>query len=374
MIPAVFFMGAGASAEFGIPTMKAMTKEFGDWLAKEHSEHLPLLRSIESRLRDFADYDIEALITVLQDIIHLDRIEAKTLGNPTVRYALGEGTGLADKVRQEMEGAKGSLEAARDLLRVAKMFVVESCQISKEPPPFDTYTEFFDRASKKEPIHKNFRSTVGAAPPNKQLALDIFTTNYDVVLESYWTEQAGFEVNCGEKGGRTLDIDSPTSSLYNADRPPVKILKLHGSINWYIDSRGVLRWQDSPARPGDKALYGHEVQEGLLIYPASEKYTYREPFYEMFHYLKRRLTECRSCYVVGYSFRDEEMLGIFHDSMEKNKELTIWLIDRAARKLLEEKFRQFRDRVVPLEARFTAADMRNRYQIPFPRGDGVWEW
>ena len=78
--------------------------------------------------------------------------------------------------------------------------------------------------------------------------------------------------------------------------------------------------------PGDRSV------KELMIYPAQQKYSFREPFYDMFHYLKRRLVEPmnRQCYVVGYSFRDDDILGLFHDALDQNQGLQVVLLDPEA--------------------------------------------
>ena len=69
----IVFLGAGASATAGIPTMSQMVEEFEVDLRNRLSPLLSLYDGIKMRLKDYLNFDIEALITVLQDIIEVDQ-------------------------------------------------------------------------------------------------------------------------------------------------------------------------------------------------------------------------------------------------------------------------------------------------------------
>jgi hypothetical protein len=120
-----------------------------------------------------------------------------------------------------------------------------------------------------------------------------------------------------------------------------------------------MRWLTEATRPGKTTLLGDQVVKELLIYPAFEKYTFREPFYTMFHYLKNTLGHCDACYVVGYSFRDDDILGLFHDSMELNNKLELYIIDMNAPKIAKEKFQDLMGRVHQIPMEFSVQAARN---------------
>ena len=73
----------------------------------------------------------------------------------------------------------------------------------------------------------------------------------------------------------------------------------------------------------------------------------------MFHHLKGCLLKGQVCYVVGYSFRDDDILGIFHDALVKNQNLHLVLIDPIATTIRDERFSDFVDRVQCISEPFT---------------------
>ena len=151
----------------------------------------------------------------------------------------------------------------------------------------------------------------------KRVRYPIFTTNYDPILEAY-CKSRNFLYASGELLNGRLDISSSNDKLYSMNENAFHIYKLHGSINWYVGEDGQMHWVSAPVQPGTRTFLGDKVQREMLIYPTQQKYTFREPFYTMFHHLKRCLAsqDYDRCYIVGYSFRDDDILGMFHDSLE----------------------------------------------------------
>ncbi|GAG14308.1 unnamed protein product [marine sediment metagenome] len=62
---------------------------------------------------------------------------------------------------------------------------------------------------------------------------------------------------------------------------------------------------------------------------------------------------CKECYVVGYSFRDEDILGLFQDAMMMNRQLYLILIDPMAETIAQEKFSEYGERVYRISEAFT---------------------
>ena len=83
----------------------------------------------------------------------------------------------------------------------------------------------------------------------------------------------------------------------------------------------------------------------MLIFPIREWYTFREPYYPLFHALKAKLLDCRCCYVVGYSFRDQDILGLILDAADLNKKLAFCLIDPAAEEIGHIRLTKYQDRL-----------------------------
>jgi hypothetical protein len=66
----VFFFGAGASAEFGIPLMRKMTEDFKSMVNKQDSKQQEIYNEIVKMLKDDMgpDVDIEAIFSVIDGL------------------------------------------------------------------------------------------------------------------------------------------------------------------------------------------------------------------------------------------------------------------------------------------------------------------
>lgn len=336
MLKCIFFVGAGASVPFGIPTMTQMVADFEAKTSEPHYGLGYVVQEIKNRLKHYTSFDIEALITVLIDIVDYDTTPRRILNHPSLHFfSPYDHSTLASHIESL---GKQYWNEAKQILEDVRGFVVDSCRIREFP--FQVYAEFFKNAMGKHDANYAERLRSG----RKDMANHVFTTNYDQVLEAYCShEELNYE--SGEIRGGILKIDSGNRTLYDWDVNAHKIYKLHGSINWYSDEHGVMRWVSEPIRTGERTSFGHKMEKELLIYPAFSKYTFREPFYAMFHHLKQGLVSCNHCYVVGYSFRDDDILGLFHDAMMINKELTITLIDPMAEVIARERFPKYVDRI-----------------------------
>jgi len=347
----VVFVGAGASKPFGILTMTEMTEGFEKELKKSSLPGITLFDEIKRRLKEYQYFDIESLITVLQSIVDIDKLSSTVLNNPRLHYFFAERAvgGIGGTITDEKRRAEGDRAGAEELLKHVRQFIVDSCKMQEKP--FELYDELFDYANKNHRPTFKFKDVTsrrGFTIPNHQ----VFTTNYDLVLEGYCQYKEFPEWTFGQLPTGQLNIVD-NLPLYSSDRTIFQIYKLHGSVNWYLNERGVMSWLSGAAQAGQSTLAGQKIAKELLIYPAFEKYTFREPFYNMFHHLKKRLLRCQGCYVVGYSFRDDDILGLFHDAMELNGDLQLYLIDRKAQNIVEEKFKSFLDRIKTIPKEFS---------------------
>jgi len=338
----IFFIGAGGSVPFGVPTMTEMVHGFEKWMAETHYGLKYVVDEIKNKLSDYKWYDIEALITVLQDIVNLKRTSAVLYNHPSLHFF----TPVSSKTFVESIYTLGKRyhNEAIQILGDLKNFIVDRCEVKHHP--FELYKELFSRCLQRYDF--NYENELINAKKT-QIGNEIFTTNYDLVLEAYCSNY-NLDWEVGEKQGK-LDISNSNNHLYGGAVHCV--YKLHGSVNWYIDGNGNLRASSEPVKIGTMTSLGHKVVSELLVYPAFAKYTFREPFYSMFHHLKNRLCHCRMCCVVGYSFRDEDILGLFHDAMNINKLMYLVIIDPNADTIKNEIFPEHGDRVHPISQGFS---------------------
>ncbi len=329
----IFFIGAGGSVPFGIPTMTEMVQGFEEWMKKSNSGLDYVEHEIKNKLSEYKQYDIEALITVLQDIIDFDQTATSLYSHPSLHFFSPIDTRTFKNTINTL-GSQYHNEAIQ-LLNGLKSFIISACDIKKQP--FELYMKLFRYCIRR------YDASYETKLLKKELKItnEIFTTNYDMVLEAYCSHyELAWE--SGEKQGK-LDISESNENLFNSNVH--SIYKLHGSINWYFDGKGNMRVSSEPVKIGTKTSLGYDVGRELLVYPAFSKYTFREPFYTMFHHLKECLSHCIECYIVGYSFRDEDILGLFHDALMVNKSLKLILIDPNADNIKNQVFHEYLDRV-----------------------------
>lgn len=353
MMKCIFFLGAGASAPFSIRTMTEMVADFEAKTKEPHYGLGYVVQEIKNRLRNYKSFDIEALITVLQDIVNYHNVAEAIFNHPSLHfYTPNDYQTFASSVQNL--GQKYHNEAEQ-ILGDIKNFIAESCNFTDTP--FELYTELFSKG-----IKYDFNYEQELKSRRKDIDNCLFTTNYDLVLEAY-CNHLGLNYENGETRGGVLDLDISNERLYQSGYRVHQIYKLHGSINWYVDEHSSMRWISEPVTTGKRTSLGHKVAKELLLYPALFKYTFREPFYTMFHHLKDCLLRGQVCYIVGYSFRDDDILGIFCDAMVKNKNLHLVLIDPVAKVIKDERFSEYADRVQCISEPFTMNAVKQLEEI-----------
>jgi hypothetical protein len=136
---------------------------------------------------------------------------------------------------------------------------------------------------------------------NRDYAVEIFTTNYDLLLEEAM-EKARTPYFDGFSGSKSAFFDP--SSISSNDMPSrwIRLWKLHGSINWSKNDKGEI-------------VRGDGLDEGNMVYPSHIKYdqTQSAPFSSLFDRLKNFLLEPDSLLLTtGFSFADSHIRARSH--------------------------------------------------------------
>jgi hypothetical protein len=158
---------------------------------------------------------------------------------------------------------------------------------------------------------KDFAAWVGRC--NYLTPLEIFTVNYDLLLETALEDQhvAYFDGFLGTITARfRTELVEP---LHGADCMPsffTRLWKLHGSLNWAWDERHkILR-------------RGMEVENSAAIYPSDTKYdeSRRMPFIVLQDRFRRALHQPETLTVIsGYSFGDHHLDEIIYDAASRRE-------------------------------------------------------
>ena len=164
---------------------------------------------------------------------------------------------------------------------------------------------------------------------NREFPVEIFTTNYDLILE-HAMEESGLPFFDGFVGSvnpffvlESVEADGATrsASVY----PPkswTRLWKLHGSIGWHLRKEGIgkkpriTRLTDCEPQPGEE----------LMIFPSREKYTdsRRLPFLTYQDKLRKFCSQGEAVlFILGYSFSDEHINEIIFQGMRSNSRLAV---------------------------------------------------
>ena len=149
-----------------------------------------------------------------------------------------------------------------------------------------------------------------------RLPVEIFTINYDLLLEAGLEELAvpyfdGFVGTIAARFRQELvDTIDPMEQAHGLPATFVRLWKLHGSVNWEEMTDGTRRWivrRGVPATDGATAA----------IYPSDEKYdqSRRVPFVVLMDRFRRALAVPETLTIVaGYSFGDQDLNEMLFDA------------------------------------------------------------
>ncbi len=126
--------------------------------------------------------------------------------------------------------------------------------------------------------------------------IEIFTTNYDPVLETV-IEEANIEnVVTGRETGRQTTLntslwDKPGESLDGRGR----LTKLHGSVDWQRRGSTIIC----------SDLYTGDPDQHSILYPGFKGEPSEEPFIKFHEHLRAVAREAKAAIFIGFAFRDE---------------------------------------------------------------------
>ena len=260
----IFLLGAGASSCAGLPGV------------------LQLTDIVRSKLRGTASSIIEEIIRFLTD---------NGIENPSIEEALSELCHRLSTValaRQEKDKYKSTFEAI--------------CQCIQNALKVDTSTEYH-----KEFV-KRLVSRRDAEPAKKAPPIQIFTTNYDLLIELACEESGivvinGFEgifLRRWNPGCFDYDIGKATTHVktprFESSARHIRLYKIHGSLSWFED-RGQF-YEEKP--------YPEFKKTPLIIYPSRLKYAESicPPFDWLFRKFSAAVNSANQLISIGYRFAD----------------------------------------------------------------------
>ena len=317
--PLVLFLGAGAS----VPLGKKTTVDFLEWLKSpqpgiDYGHLVSICNQIEASGEVNGNQDIEVILDHLEELIHSGELFEKCGDAEIMRKLEKESYKRTGVTQLHSWGSITRLDENIRLRDRIKDLVVEHYSEIDEERALELYSPLLLRLARSHP-------------------LVVFTTNYDLAMEKLH-ESGVIELIDAFSDGKYLkprwaregyDFYNPLER--NGD---VILFKLHGSVDWVrTPSEGIQRI-DIPKRDLGGA-------QRVIAYPSQlKKAIHEEPYRTNYDYLIACLLHTKVCAVIGFSFRDQEIVEEFRQAMELNEELELIIVDpeaEAVRRHLEEK-------------------------------------
>ena len=308
----VIIIGAGASIPIGIPAMKGFTKEFekhcdevqsmddAKWSMKYNLRHLKQVANLGRY------WDLEELLLRVRE---LKNAENSAITNLYRKYSFRGNSKPKDKFDQKISTmALEYSELERELLR----FIRDRCI----RPDIEKGVEIYSNLVK---LTENYR-------------LEIFTTNYDPIIENVCEElnipyADGF-LPKGNTGYITWNPEALNSKNLN-------LFKLHGSITWYKDSNSrIIKFPIDISESRDV--------QSVIIYPTEYKELFNPPFNRLYFEFSKSIFNSTNCLAIGHSFRDPYIRELLYEKIrQEGYKLTI--VDPIAKSIKKNKFNNSRN-------------------------------
>lgn len=303
----VIIIGAGASVPMGIPAMKGFTKEF----EKHCDEVLSLVDATENikynlrYLKKVANlgshWDLEELLLRVRE---LKNAENSAITKLYRKFSFRGKSKPREKFDQTISDiAEDYSKLERELLK----FIREKCIRPDIEKGVEIYSNLFK-------LCKNFN-------------LEIFTTNYDPIIENVCDKlNISYADGFMPKGNTGYFTWTPES----LNGRKLNLFKLHGSITWYKDSNG--RIIKFPIDISDR----RDVQS-VIIYPTEYKELFNPPFNRLYFEFSKSIFNSTNCLAIGHSFRDPYMRELLFEKM-KQQGYKLTIIDPIAKSIKRKKF------------------------------------
>ncbi|NHC43646.1 SIR2 family protein [Motilibacter aurantiacus] len=316
----VVLLGSGASFHLGSPRTRDLTNKQVVELIKDSGEQpTDGDAALLSTINPTDSGDLEKLLNGLQLAASL----ADQAGQDAV--TLGSGSASKSYQREEVDGLRQRINRA----------LAEACRLPKESggreAPYNIDPLF---------AHRTFLSRILRSRRANLGRPRIFTTNYDLVIESA-LDELGYPYIDGFSGtvDRRLNpafygldfhrVETTTQSVLARAEGALYLHKVHGSLNWRSSSnRDRLTGLESVEVKQSNAPA--QDDELVLIYPTSSKEgdTLAYPYSDLLRLLSDAVQqEDTAVIVAGYGFADPHINRLLLRSLATNSALSVIVAD-----------------------------------------------
>jgi hypothetical protein len=348
-----FFFGAGASVEFGVPTMKQMTEEYAEQISKDVSISRQLFFQIFKSSQDAygkKNVDIEAIMSIIAGLKEREHLR-ENIGDLAAFYLKQEGMRYVQEEFKKYDKGRLSCleETIKESIREKVLLTTEGIDQVRE-----AYNDFFKQLSTITNSSEGEESNPYKYSAHKWV---FFTTNYDNVIEEYWVKFRKYPI---------LDLGfDPSTRIMNADKfverhlsnvnSSMQLVKLHGSVNWIKNKEGDIQEHPFGSNYGSVSSRSGtgDIVDEIMIYPLSQKQLYFTPYIQLFRILEADLEKRDFWIVIGYSFRDIIIRTMFEKALLRQKNnRKILLVHSNPIKVIKLFLEETRNQIVPLKAYF----------------------
>lgn len=287
----MFLFGAGISIPIGIPAMKGIYKSF---MNKKESG----ISDSDKRICEFfaktmnIEEDLEEFLLAANSIIEFKESKIKKFIDKSISPI-----DSASKIVDYNDRFNKKIKDVKNVRTNILEFLSKVCFM-------------FDREMTMK-INKGFVKTVST------LDYPVYSTNYDFAFE-YVAKETGIEINDNfyNKGHRFLWNDK----IYFPNHRGFKLIKLHGSVTWYIDNDGLIEKMDysTAISPAGKKV------EKIVIIPTRFKDIYAQNFFALYSNFLSSLNKAEVLIIGGHSLRDDYLrAGIIERNRKGNFQIIV---------------------------------------------------
>lgn len=149
---------------------------------------------------------------------------------------------------------------------------------------------------------------------NHEINLDIFTLNYDLVLEKFFNNN---DVTLLNNGFYNKFFRGHNDAKFAATR--INYYKLHGSIDWAKN-------EDNEIELLNGIDIKNNLNKSLIIFGEGNKFLSVDPFLTLSYEFKKKLEETDFYFVIGYSFFDSYINNLLLEGLRKKSDFNKKLI------------------------------------------------
>lgn len=343
----MIFLGAGASARFGIPTSPDLTREIGKIIRKNNPRLLDSIRKFLDRYNK--NFNYENILTVLTALTNPDEVNRDHYSHLFVDMYPHHKGDYAEIISKMYEAVCNCCTAP--FSRAMSEYL--------EPERLESIFEITYDPLIGVPLQR--MSDVGKG----QL---IFSTNYDPSIE-LWCQKRFLKCIDGTIQINNPEINQVRNSTDHLEEvrevqnrknfEEIPLIRLHGSVWTYeLPSAKMIKFNVSKDRLAFSDLY-HDLirQKPVLIFPGQEERLRRAQWDPLYQFFKERLTD--DCLFIGYSFRHDVINEPILDNLENERIKKLGVLAPNPKKNFANLFQERRipkDKIIEMPAKFGDSD------------------